>query len=264
MDFVRGLYASDYFSNWHFGFIVLHVSLALVALVVAPVAMAVIKGGKAHRRWGLIYFWSMVFANCSALLLLTWRFNIFLFGITILTTYSVVTGYRALQRKRPTVTGQQPTRFDWSFAVVTLLAGGGLVGWGVATLLGLTAALIPDVEGMFIVMGILPLVFGLAIGKNALVDLRLYRKPPTDRNWWWYYHMERMAGSYIGLFTALMVQQVGPRMPESIAWIVWVAPTVIGSPLLAQWIKSYRRKFAGVKASDGRISTQLPAIQPVE
>ena len=42
-----------------------------------------------------------------------------------------------------------------------------------------------------------------------------------------------------------MVQQVGPRMPETYAWIVWVAPSIIGSPLLAWWITSYRRKFTG-------------------
>ena len=179
MDLLRSLYASHYFSNWHFGFIILHVSLALVALVVAPVAMAVMKGGKAHRRWGLVYFWSMITVNASALLLLTWRFNIFLFGITILTMYSVVTGYRSLRRKRPTVVGQRPTWFDWSFAGMALLIGTGLTGWGVATLFGVTAAFIPDAEGVIIVMGILPIVFGLVIGQNALTDLRLYRKPPT-------------------------------------------------------------------------------------
>ena len=262
MDFVRALYASDYFSNWHFGLIVLHVSLAVVALIVAPVAMAVAKGGKAHRRWGLIYFWSMVSVNSSALLLLTWRFNIFLFGITVLTMYSVVTGYRALQRKRPTVVGQRPTWFDWSFAGMALLTGTGLFGWGVATLFGFTAAFIPDVEGMLIVMGILPLIFGLAVSQNALTDLLLYRNPPTDRNWWWYYHMERMVSSYIGLFTALMVQQVGPRMPGNIAWVVWVAPMLIGSPLLSRWIAAYRRKFAGASARTSAMPT--PAAQLVE
>ncbi len=264
MDLIRSLYASNYFSNWHFGFIVLHVSLALIALVVAPVAMAVVKGGKAHRQWGLVYFWSMIAVNGSALLLLTWRFNIFLFGITVLTLYSVVTGYRSLRRKRPTVAGQRPTWFDWSFAIVALATGTGLFGWGVATLLGFTATLIPDAEGMMVVMGILPIVFGAAVGQYALTDLRLYRRPPIDRNWWWYYHMERMVGSYIGLFTALMVQQVGPRMPGNIAWIVWVAPSVIGTLLLTRWIVYYRRKFAGARAHTIAVPTQVPTAQPVE
>lgn len=264
MDLIRSLYASHYFSNWHFSFIVLHVTLALVALVVAPVAMAVAKGGKAHRRWGLVYFWSMIAVNGSALLLLTWRFNIFLFGITVLTLYSVVTGYRALRRKRPTVTGQRPTWFDWSFASMALLMGSGLFGWGVATLFGFTAALIPTAERLVIIMGVLPIVFGLSIGQSALTDLRLYRNAPTDRNWWWYYHMERMVGSYIGLFTALMVQQVGPRMPGSVAWIVWVAPSLIGTILLTRWIASYRRKFASTKARSVAVPVQVPAAQPAE
>lgn len=245
MEFIRSLYESHYFSNIHFAFIVIHVTLALVALVVAPAAMAVVKGGRAHRQWGRVYFWSMITVNTSALLLLTWRFNIFLFGVTMLTSYSVLTGYRSLQRKRPTVTGQQPNRFDYSVTYLTLATSIGLVGWGVATLLGLTAMLIPAAEGASIVMGILPIVFGVAIGRDCFSDLQLYRKPPTDRNWWWYYHMERMVGSYIGLFTALMVQQVGPRMPGEWAWISWVAPTIIGTPLLVRWIGSYRKRFAG-------------------
>ena len=175
-------------------------------------------------------WWSMITVNGSALILLTWRFNIFLFGITILTLYSAVTGYRSLRRKRPTLSGQQPTWFDSAFTLLALLTSLGLTGWGIGTLLGWTAPYIPAADGALIAMGILPLVFGVAIGQSAVVDLLLYRKPPTDRHWWWYYHMERMVGSYIGLFTALMVQQVGPRMPESYAWIVWVAPSLIGSP----------------------------------
>jgi len=264
MEIIRSLYASHYFSNWHFYFIMIHVSLAVVALLVAPVAMAVRKGAQAHRRWGSIYLWSMIIVNGSALILLRWRFNIFLFGITILTLYGVVTGYRALSRKRPTRVGQQPTWFEYTFALLALLTSLGLAGWGIGTLLGWTASLIPSAEGASLVMGILSLIFGLAIGQSAVVDLRLYRKPPTDNQWWWYYHMDRMVGSYIGLFTALMVQQVGPRMPESFAWIVWIAPTVIGAPLLSRWIASYRRKFAQANANAQAGTLAVPVLHPTK
>jgi uncharacterized membrane protein len=242
MEVLRSLYASPYFSSVHFAFIVIHVTAALISLGVAPVAMAVSKGGTAHRRWGLVYFWGMVTVNSAALLLLTWRFNVFLFGITILTLYQVVTGYRALQRKRPQQLAA-PHWFDWSFLLLTLVTGAGLLIWGVATLFGLTNAWIPGGDGLWVVMGLLPLIFGGAILNNVLADLRLMRQPPADRNWWWYYHMERMVGSYIGLLTALMVQQVGPRLPDSYAWIVWVAPTLIGTPLLIRWIAYYRNRF---------------------
>ena len=91
------------------------------------------------------------------------------------------------------------------------------------------------------------------------VNLRFcQRNPSDDRNWWWYYHMDRMCGSYIALFTALMVQQVGPRLPSEIAWIVWIAPAVIGSPLIAMWIKKYRRKFARTA------SPQLQSLSPAQ
>jgi hypothetical protein len=69
-------------------------------------------------------------------------------------------------------------------------------------------------------------------------------------------------GEAIGLFTALMVQQVGPQMPDAYAWIVWVAPTAIGSPLLARWIAAYRRQFAGAPAPTSAMPT--PATQLVD
>jgi hypothetical protein len=102
----------------------------------------------------------------------------------------------------------------------------------------------PSSGNVPLVMIILPLIFGIAISNDAWADLRMYRTPSPDRRWWWYYHMERILGSYIGLTTALMVQQVGPRMPESLAWLVWVAPSAIGVPLISMWISKYRRKFA--------------------
>lgn len=248
MEWLQSLYASHYFSTVHLGLAILHVTAALVSLLVAPVAMVVSKGGKAHRQWGLVYFWGMVAVNSSALVLLVWRFNMFLFGITVLTLYAVVTGYRSLRRKRPQQ-GDNPTLLDWGLTYSALLVGAGLAVWGIATLLGLTKNFIPSGGSTAFILGLLPLIFGVGILQNVLVDLRMFRNPPTDRNWWWYYHMDRMLGSYLGLFTALMVQQVGPRLPESYAWIVWVAPTLIGTPLVSRWITHYRTKFDGKRQS---------------
>ncbi|MCC6636763.1 MAG: DUF2306 domain-containing protein, partial [Ignavibacteriaceae bacterium] len=47
----------------------LHIAAGFLALVVAPVAMVVKKGGNAHRLWGKIFFWSMTVVAISALVM---------------------------------------------------------------------------------------------------------------------------------------------------------------------------------------------------
>lgn len=236
-EFFWGLFASHYFSALHQGVIYLHVIGALLALVVAPGAMIVRKTGPNHKRWGRVYFWSMVATNLSAFWLLTWRFNTFLFGVTILSLYGVLTGYRAMHRK-----SQQVTGYDRAITAAALVTGLGQIAWAGVAASGMVEAWIPSGGGSVVPI-VLPLIFGIAVVALAGADLKLYRTPSPDRRWWWYYHMDRMLGSYIALLSALMVQQVGPRLPDSIAWIAWVAPTIVGAPLIAFWIMHYRRKF---------------------
>lgn len=242
MQLLRLLYTSHPYSEIHQFLIFVHITLALIALVLGPVAMRAHKGGKTHRRAGTIYFWSMVSALLVAIVLLFFRFNVFLAGITALSLNGVVTGYRSLGRKRPQ-SGQGPTRFDWAFVMMMLLSGVGLMAYGILSAVGSVIEPIPAGGNVFVVLVVLPIVFGFLILSDAIVDLRTLRTPPNDRNWWWYYHMNRMLGSYIALVTALMVQQVGPRLPGHVAWVVWVAPAILGSLLTALWIGHYRRKF---------------------
>lgn len=246
MNILQELYASNYYSTIHYILIVAHVTLALVALIAGPIPMIVRKGGINHQRVGKVYMWSMIISLLLAIALLFFRFNVFLAGITALSLNGVVTGVRALHRKRA-----QQNNFVWfdtSFAILALLSGVALLVFGILTGIGISSSWIPSggesAGGGNVVLTILPMIFGFVIVTDAMKDLRSLRVPSTDRNWWWYYHMERMLGSYIALATALAVQQVGPRLPDSVMWISWIAPSAIGSPLIAVWIKNYRKEFS--------------------
>ncbi|MGC1298557.1 MAG: hypothetical protein WA869_26310 [Alloacidobacterium sp.] len=46
-----------------------HISCGVVGFVCAPVALATVKGGKVHRRFGKIYFWAMAGVAVTALIL---------------------------------------------------------------------------------------------------------------------------------------------------------------------------------------------------
>lgn len=222
--------------------VLLHVAAGVTALVLAPVAMATRKGGAAHRRWGRVYFWAMAVIFFTALGLLAFRSNVFLFIISVLSFYGAFSGTRVLSRKRPQA-GQGPTGLDWSGAWLALTAGVGFVTWGALTLLGWWESAAPTAFS-FLGVG-----FGVFLGRDAWSDLHSFTRPSEDKNWWWFYHMERMTGSYIAAVTAFMVQTVGPRLPEGLEWTVWVAPALVGGPLIGVWIGFYKRQFGAVRSA---------------
>jgi hypothetical protein len=226
-----------------------HVAAGVAALLIAPIAMLVQKGGPAHRRWGKIYFWAMALIFVTALVMLVFKPVIFLLAVAVLSFYAVLTGSRVLYRKRPE--RQPATMLDWAASLIALVVGIALIGWGGLFLLrGQTS------------MSFFPLLgvgFGVAISWNAIGDVHMYRRPPADERAWWYEHMQRMLSSYIGLVTAFLVQTVGPRLvdagfPASQIWIIWVAPAVVGGYLIGRWIKAYRRRFSSHE--------RAPAQQP--
>lgn len=230
--------------------VIAHILAGTAALIVAPVAMVVRKGGKSHKRWGWVFFWAMFVIFVSAVALLAFRPNVFLFIISILSFYAVFSGTRSLRRKRPQ-RGQRATWLDWFGAGVALLAGLSFILWGALPLLGLTSS---DVPVSFSILGI---AFGAFLAQMAWVDLRSFVTPPKDRNWWWYYHMDRMLSGYLAAVTAFMVQNVGPLLPESLEWTVWALPGVVGGIFVGQWIGYYKRKFAAHASKEGRTPSHL-------
>src|SRR5262245_65273441 len=107
----------------------LHIATGIIALVVAPAAMLTVKGGRAHRRWGMIYFWSMALVAVTAVVLSLWRPRIFLTLLAVFSFYQAFAGYRVLWRKRP-VLGERPRAIDWAAAIATLGASAALVVLG--------------------------------------------------------------------------------------------------------------------------------------
>ena len=222
--------------------VISHVVAGMLALVMGPLAMLTSKGGVNHRRWGKIYFWGMAWIFISVFALAFFRFSFFLLVIAVFSFYQALTGYRALYRKQPDQ-GRGPTGFDWLSAALSALFGAGFVAWGVLGLLNLQpTSLLP--YGTSLPFSILGILFGLQSLNLAFVDMRSFSRKPDDKNWWWFFHMSRFGGAYIATVTAFVVQNISRYLPAQFAWVTWVAPALVGSPLLAAWIIYYRRKFA--------------------
>lgn len=218
--------------------IILHVAAGFTALVVAPIAMVIKKGGAAHKRWGRVYFWAMLAIFVTALGVLYFRHNVFLFLISIFAFYETFAGVRAPRRKNP-ATGAGASLLDYAVSTVGLIAGVAFIVWGVLGILGVLDSVM---TGAFYYLAV---VFGVFLTRDAATDLLSYRRTNADPMWWWTYHLDKMITSYIAAVTAFLVQNVGPHVPNAFVWLVWVAPGIIGGVGISMWVRYYKRKFAG-------------------
>jgi hypothetical protein len=85
-------------------------------------------------------------------------------------------------------------------------------------------------------------VFGGILMGFAIRDLRNLVKNPTfqpnDKNWL-IKHIGMMGGAYISTLTAFLVTNVS----FSPGWIIWLAPTLIGTILITRATKEWRTKL---------------------
>jgi hypothetical protein len=211
----------------------IHIAAGTIALVLAPLAMLTVKGGRAHRRWGKIYFWAMAVVAATAVVMALWRPQIFLALLAVFSFYMAFAGYRTLSRKRP-AQGEGPTALDWTAALATFAVSGAMA------VLGLIRP-----SAAWERLGIVPVVFGVLGMILAGLDIGRFLRPPADRNAWWFAHMGGMLGSYIATVSAFSVVNF-TFLPTAIRWL-W--PTVIGTPLIALWVTYYRIRFRRAPAA---------------
>lgn len=205
----------------------IHISAGTVALGLAPLAMLTVKGGRAHRLWGKIYFWAMAVVAATAVVIALWRPKIFLALLAVFSFYMAFSGYRALSRKRP-MQGEKPTALDWTAALLTFAVGAAMAGLGLIR---------PGAAWER--LGVVPVVFGMLGMILAGLDIGKFMRPPADRHAWWFAHMGGMLGSYIATVSAFSVVNF-TFLPTAVRWL-W--PTVIGTPLIVVWIAYYRIRF---------------------
>jgi hypothetical protein len=212
----------------------LHIAAGFVALFMAPAAMLTHKGGKAHRRWGQVYFWAMaVVAVTATVLVLAFGASFFLFLIAVFSFYLALTGYRVLFRKKPQQ-GDKPALLDWAACLVALAGGVALIGWGIKLQAG------GPLPGQSSAFGPISIAFGVLSLLLTNSELRSFLRPPEDKHHWWFHHMRGMLTAYIATVTAFSA--VNFRfLPVGVRWL-W--PTVIGTTGLIVWRRHYRLRFA--------------------
>jgi hypothetical protein len=206
-----------------------HIAAGSTAFLMAPLALATVKGGKAHRRWGKIYFWAMAVVGSTALVLALYRPILFLALVAVFSFYAAFSAYRVLFHKN-LPRGEKVTWPDWVAAILTFASS-----FALALLGAVKPALVRN-------LSIPAILFGLIGMWLAAKSMWQFLHPPKEKMFWWYEHLGNMLVSYIAAWTAFSVTTIGPLVHGG--WVIWVLPTVIGSPAIALTTAYYKRKFA--------------------
>lgn len=215
--------------------LIFHIASGFIALVAAPVAMMVHKGGNNHRLWGKIFFWCMTFVSASAFAMSVIHPNMFLFAISGFSFYMVASGYRWIYRKKIR-SAKDVKNIDWILVVLAGIFNLFLLGYGLVYIIN-------DPGFPF---GYIASVFGIIGVLSVTDDIRQFYKS-KEKNAWFFNHMGGMVGGYIATVSAFSAVNFN-FLPTIIQWL-W--PTIIGVPLLISWVNFYKRKFkAGRKAEE--------------
>lgn len=208
----------------------MHIAAGTTALLTGLLPMLGRKGGAWHVRAGRLYVYCMIAVALTAVGLCVLQpltlGRLFLTGIAVLSFYLSFSGWRAARRRRSLL-----ARPDQLLAVVALLVGLLMVGAGLR------------------LQAILFAFFGALICLFAGLDVRqsLFPRLAGQAEPWMFRHFTRMGGSYISAFTAFLVVNMGRVLPaDAPAWVgtaIWIAPTLIGSLLIARTVRHYRTRL---------------------
>lgn len=214
-------------------FLIIHVIAGFAALVTGFIAIATKKGKGWHVRAGRIYFWSMILIAITALVLSIVRPNLFLLFISLFSFYLTWSGFRAIRWKNEPLKGIIRI-FDRLLVPLFFVTGITMMMLSLTAMGGITqSSLLQKTKIILLVFGI---IFTALTGRNLAMRIGWLAKSKFQ---WMFDHIQGMLAAYIATFTAFLVVNV-TFLPMV---VVWLAPTVVGTPLIAYWVRKYKRKF---------------------
>jgi uncharacterized membrane protein len=217
---------------WMKALLAVHITCGAGAFLFAPVALATAKGGKAHKRWGMVYLWCMGGVAATAIPMALYRPVLFLALVAVFSFYLAFSGYRIL-RLKDLASGGRATFTDWAAAGITFASSLAL-----ALLAWLRPAAVQH-------MGIVAIIFGLVGMQAAASEAWKFVFKPKEKMFWWYTHLGKLIGSYIAAWSAFSVVTL-PRLFGNHLWL-WLWPTAIGVPAIIITTAYYKHKFTPKK-----------------
>jgi hypothetical protein len=215
---------------WMRALLAVHIAAGSGSFLLAPVALATAKGGKQHKRWGMVYLWSMGVVAGTALPMALYRPVLFLAMVAVFSFYAAFSGYRVLKLK-DLPRGGRAKAVDWIAAGITFGSSACLAGFGM-----FRPAWVQN-------FGVVAIVFGLIGMRLASVQMWSFVRRPKEKMFWWYTHLGNFIGSYIAAWTAFSAVTL-TQVLHSHRLVIWLWPTAIGVPAIVLTVAYYKRKFA--------------------
>ena len=195
-----------------------HVAAGTVSLICAFIAISVKKGRKVHNLVGRIYFIAMMGVALTSVPVAIIRPNAMLFLVALFSSYMAYVGWRFGRQSR-LKTETKPI-VEWAMVVVAVV----MVGYGFFSVMTGT-----PMGWVVVAFGGIGLQFAITDLKVAKIKLDFANRMAA--------HLQHMLGGTIATVTAVLVQQVVTRMEAGNPWAVavWLAPTVVITPMIAVW-----------------------------
>ena len=196
----------------------LHIAAGFTGFFVAPVALVVRKGGPAHRLWGRVFFWAMVVAGTTAIVMASIKGLTFLLLTGVFSLYLAQFGYRSLQHKGM---GQSraPSLYDWVSVLLGLAVFVGTLGYGLLSRPFNLAMVVFGAIGVF----------------TTMRQVQGFRRPgPWPAGQWLRNHISGFVGAYIAAVSAFSATSLTfISFPLNFLW-----PTLVFVPLLL-WLQRH-------------------------
>jgi hypothetical protein len=205
-------------------FLQLHIVAGALSLLCSLIAVTARMANWPHR-WhvlsGQVYTYAMwaIFLTVIPLTLI-YKHNLFLLVVGIFSAYLATAGWRYAKNRKGT-----PQLLDWVLVGVMSITAVVMMAYGIWLL----------TKGVG--LGIVMMVFSVIAGLLASQDILSMRQGGLTGKARIARHLTMMLAGTIAVITAALVVQV----KFDPAFVVWIAPTLVITPLIAYW----RRKVQG-------------------
>jgi hypothetical protein len=206
--------------------IYIHAAFGGIALFAGLISISAKKGKTVHKKFGLLFFYSMMLSGVIAMIvaLLPNHESPFLFSIGIFSLYFVLTGKRALNFKRDNTN----FKIDKFISIIMIITG--------ILMIVLPILLTKSINIILVVFAIVGIFFSVR-------DLVIFKNPIRLRKDWLKLHLGKMIGGYISATTAFVV--VNDFFPSFYGWFI---PGIIGGFIIAYWMIKMNKKIPISKA----------------
>lgn len=206
--------------------IYIHAFLGGIGLLTGTGSIIVKKGGKSHKKMGLVFSYAMITSSLISLVIARMpnHENLFLFLIGLFTIYMVLAGNRALTFKSKRK--EKADILDHTISGIMLMASIGMLVIGLIGLFQKNET-----------SSILYLFFGAFGSLLTIKDFQMFKNFTKNKNMWLKNHLGRMIGALIASFTAFMVAGLHIK-----TLFVWLAPTILGTLYIVYWKRKLKVK----------------------